>query len=61
MHVPDLSVVLFRSDFVPFSEQNYVKVLTNQWILAVLYHSERLPGATRRGHTIAPEVQKPSQ
>jgi len=29
----DFSVMLFRSDFVRFSEKNHVKVLKNQWVL----------------------------
>jgi hypothetical protein len=29
----DFSVVLFRSDFVLFSEKNHVKVHKNQWLL----------------------------
>jgi hypothetical protein len=57
----DFSVVRFRSDCVLFSEKNYVKALKNQWVLAMPYPSERLAGATRRGHTTAPEVQTPSQ
>ena len=31
----DFSVVLFRSNFVLFSEQNHVKALKNQWLLAM--------------------------
>ena len=57
----DFSVVLFRSDFVLLSEQNYMKVLKNQWLLAVLYSSECLAGAPHRGHTMAPEGQRPAQ
>ena len=53
----DFSVVLFRSDFVLFSEKNHMKVLKNQRVLAMPYPSERLAGATRRGHTMAPEGQ----
>ena len=50
----DFSVVLFRSDFVLFSEKNHVKVHTNQWIVAMSYPPERLAGVTRRGQTMAP-------
>src|SRR5262245_21037664 len=57
----DFSVVLFRSDFVLFSEKNHVKVPKNQWVWAMPYHLERLSGATSRGQITAPEVQKPSQ
>jgi hypothetical protein len=28
----DFSVVLFRSDFVLFSEKNHMKVHKNQWV-----------------------------
>ena len=59
--VPDFSVVLFRSDFVLFSERNHMKVLKNQWLYTMPYPSERLPRATRRGHPMAPEAQRPSQ
>jgi hypothetical protein len=31
----DFSVVLFRPNFVLFSEQNHVKVLKNQWLLTM--------------------------
>ena len=58
---PDFSVVLFRSDFVLFSEKNHMKAHTNQWLWTMTYPLERLAGATRRGPTTAPEVQKPSQ
>ena len=51
----DFSVVLFRSDFVLFPEQNHVKALTNQWVLTMPPHPERLAGATSRGPTMAPE------
>jgi hypothetical protein len=57
----DFSVVLFRSDFVFFSEKNYVKVHRNQWVLTTPCPPERLSGATHRGQTTAPVVQKPSQ
>ena len=60
-HNPDFSVVLFRSDFVLFSEKNHVKALQNQWVLTMPDYSERLAGATRSGHTTAPAVQKPAQ
>jgi hypothetical protein len=53
--------MLFRLDFVLSSEQNHVKALQNQWLWTVLYPSERLSGATSRGQTTAPEVQKSSQ
>jgi hypothetical protein len=57
----DFSVVLFRSDFVLFSEKNHVKVPKNQWVWTMPYPPERLSGATSRGQTTAPEVQKPLQ
>jgi hypothetical protein len=57
----DFSVVLFRSDFVLFSEKNHMKVPKNQWVWIMPYHPERLSGATSRGQITAPEVQKPSQ
>jgi len=57
----DFSVVLFRSDFVLFSEKNRVKAAKNQWVWIMPYHPERLSGATSRGQIMAPEVQKPSQ
>jgi hypothetical protein len=57
----DFSVVLFRLDFVLFSEKNHMKVLQNQWVWTMPDPSERLAGATRSGHTTAPEVQKPAQ
>jgi hypothetical protein len=57
----DFSVVLFRSDFVLFSEKNYMKVPKNQWVWTMLYHPECLFGAISRGQITAPEVQKPSQ
>jgi hypothetical protein len=58
---PDFSVVLFRSDFMLFSEKNRMKAHTNQWVLTMPYPLERLAGATNRGQTMAPERQKPSQ
>ena len=57
----DFSVVLFRSDFMLFSEKNRMKVHNNQWVLTMPCPLERLAGATSRGHTMAPEGQKPSQ
>ena len=57
----DFSVVLFRSDFMLVSEKNHMKVHKNQWLLAMLYPPEHLAGATRRGQTVAPEAQNPSQ
>ena len=38
-----------------------MKTLKNQWLWTMPYPSERLSGATRRGPTMAPEGQKPSQ
>jgi hypothetical protein len=57
----DFSVVLFRSNFVLFSEKNHVKALENQWLCTMPYPSERLAGAICRGHTMAPVGQKPAQ
>ena len=57
----DFSVVLFRSDCRLFSEKNPMKVLQNQWVWTMPDPSERLTGATRRGHTTAPKVQTPAQ
>jgi hypothetical protein len=57
----DFSVVLFRPDFVLFSEQNHMKSLKNQRLLTMPYSPKGPAGATRRGHTIAPEAQKSSQ
>jgi hypothetical protein len=57
----DFSVVLFRSDFMLFSEKNRMKVHKNQWVLTMPCPLERLAGATSRGQTMAPEGQKPSQ
>jgi hypothetical protein len=57
----DFSVVLFRSDFMLFSEKNRVKAHKNQWVLTMPCPLERLAGATSRGQTMAPEGQKPSQ
>src|SRR5262245_8485011 len=57
----DFSVVLLRSDCVPFSEKNHMKVLKNQCIWTMLCPSERLAGATRRTHTVVSGVQTPSQ
>ena len=57
----DFSVVLFRSDFVLVSEKNLMKVLQNQWVWTMPDPFERLAGATRSGHTTAPEVQTPLQ
>jgi hypothetical protein len=59
--LPDFSVVLFRSDFVLFSEKNHVKVLKNQRVWTMPYPPERLSGATSTGQTTPAEVQKPSQ
>jgi hypothetical protein len=61
LFLADFSVVLFRSEFVLFSEQNYMKALQNQWLWARPYAPARLAGATRRGHTTVPEVQRPAQ
>ena len=60
-HFSDFSVVLLRSDFVLFSEKNHMKVLQNQWVWTMPCPSERLARAIRRGHTMAPEAQRPSQ
>jgi hypothetical protein len=57
----DFSVVLFRPHCMRISEKNRVKAHTTQWFRAMLYPPERLSGTTRRGHTMAPEAQKPSQ
>jgi hypothetical protein len=57
----DFSVVLFRPNFVLFSEKNRMKVHKNQWLLTMPYPLERLAGATSRGQTMAPEGQKPSK
>jgi hypothetical protein len=57
----DFSVVLFLSDFVLVSEQNHVKALMNQRLWARSYAPEHLSGATSRGHTMAPEAQRPSR
>jgi hypothetical protein len=38
-----------------------MKVLQNQWVWTMPDPSERLTGATRRGHTTAPKVQTPAQ
>jgi hypothetical protein len=57
----DFSVVLFRSDFMLFSEENHMKIDKNQWVWTMPYPLERLSGATRRGQTMAPEGQKPLQ
>jgi hypothetical protein len=35
MKAADFSVVLFRPDFVLFSEKNHVKALKNQWVLTI--------------------------
>src|SRR5919199_1880400 len=61
MKSTDFSVVLFRSDFVLFSEKNHVKALKNHQVWIMPYPPARLSGATSRGQTTAPEVQKPSQ
>jgi hypothetical protein len=61
MIFPDFSVVLFRSDFMLFSEENHMKIHKNQWVWTMPYPLERLSEATRRGQTIAPEAQKFSQ
>jgi hypothetical protein len=52
---PDFSVVLFRSDFMLFSEKNCMKVHKNQWVLTMPCPLERVSGATSRGQTMAPE------
>ena len=57
----DFSVVLFRSDFMLFSEKNRMKVHENQWVLTMPCLLEHLAGATSRGQTMTPEGQKPSQ
>jgi hypothetical protein len=57
----DFSVVLFRSDFMLFSEKNRMKVHKNQWVLTMPCPLERLSGATSRVQTMVPEVQTPSQ
>ena len=57
----DFSVVLFRSDFILFSEENRMKVHENQWVLTMPCLLEHLAGATSRGQTMTPEGQKPSQ
>jgi hypothetical protein len=57
----DFSVVRFRSDFMPVSEKNYMKVHRNQWLLARPYAPKHFSRVTHRGQTTAPEVQKPSQ
>jgi len=57
----DFSVVLFRPYCMLVSEKSHMKVHKNQWVLAMLYHPERLSGVTRRGQTMAPEGQTPSQ
>jgi hypothetical protein len=44
-----------------FSEKNRMKTHTNQWLRTMPYPPERLTGATRRGHPMTPEGQKPSQ
>ena len=59
--VTDFSVVLFRSDFILFSEENRMKVHENQWVLTMPCLLEHLAGATSRGQTMTPEGQKPSQ
>ena len=38
-----------------------MKVHKNQWLLTMPYPLERLAGATSRGQTMEPEVQKPSK
>src|SRR4029453_17768025 len=57
----DFSVVLFRSDCRLFSEKNRMKAHINQWLLTMPYPLEHLSGAIRRGHTMDPEGQRPSQ
>src|SRR4029453_11196796 len=59
--VADFSVVLFRSDCRLFSEKNRMKAHINQWLLTMPYPLEHLSGAIRRGHTMDPEGQRPSQ
>ena len=57
----DFSVVLFRSDFMLFSEKNRMKAHTNQWVLTMPYPLEHLSGATQQRTNHGPEGQKPSQ
>jgi hypothetical protein len=57
----DFSAVLFRPHFMLASEGCPMKVHKNQWLRAIPYAPECLAGATRRGHTMVPEVQTPSQ
>jgi hypothetical protein len=38
-----------------------MKVHKNQWLLTMPYLLERVAGAIRRSHTMAPEGQKPSK
>src|SRR3954464_3614274 len=40
MQLTDFSVVLFRSDFILFSEKNRMKVHKNQWVLTMPYPLE---------------------
>ena len=40
LHILDFSVVLFRSDFMLFSEKNRMKVHKNQWVLTMPYPLE---------------------
>jgi hypothetical protein len=46
---------------MPLSEENHMKAHKNQWVFNHARSSKRLAGATRRGQTRAPEVQKPSK
>jgi hypothetical protein len=42
------------------SEECPMKTHKHQWLWTMPYPLKRLPGATRGGHTMAPEVQNPS-
>jgi hypothetical protein len=53
--------VLFRPNFMLVSEEHPMKTHKNQWLWSMLYPPEHLSGATSRGQTTAPEVQKPWQ
>ena len=55
------SVVLFRPHCMLVSEEYLMKAHKNQWLLTVSDPPEHLSGAPHRGHTMAPEAQKPSQ
>jgi hypothetical protein len=45
----DFSVVLFRSDFVLFSEMNHMKMHMNQWLLTLPSLPDLPCGATNQG------------